>query len=110
MKRAAALAAVLIVTLTAPAHADPGHGPTAPIPVVTQPSDPSQNGIAPSAYRGRYFRAALEPFRKCIAQREGRGQYGVTGSNGYYEGTYQMTDALAVGAGWGHARRPTSPA
>lgn len=100
MKRAAALAAAIAFTLTSPVHAHAADGPAAPIPVVAQPNDPDQNGIAPSAYRGRYFRAQLEAFRKCIAQREGRGQYGVTGSGGHYEGTYQMTDALAIGAGW----------
>jgi hypothetical protein len=38
--------------------------------------------------------------RRCIGQREGRFFYGGTGSNGYYESTYQMTDALVRGAAW----------
>ena len=57
-------------------------------------------GMAPSAYQGTYYNPADEAYRKCVAQREGRFQYGTTGSNGYYVGTYQMTRALAKGAVW----------
>lgn len=63
-------------------------------------SDPDQTGMAPSAYRGEYFRASQESVRRCIGQREGRFQYWGTGSNRRYQGTYQVTDALAVGAAW----------
>jgi hypothetical protein len=90
------LALAAVIALAAPAdHA--GHAPTS---VLAGKADPGQTGIQPSAYVGRYYRAALEPFRKCIAQREGRGQYWITGSGGRYQSTYQMTPALVRGAAW----------
>jgi len=57
-------------------------------------------GQQPSAYRGKHFIASQEPYRICVAQREGRHQYWITGSNGFYLGTYQMTHELARGAVW----------
>lgn len=74
-------------------------GPTAP-PVVMHKSDPIQTGVQASAYTGKYYRPHQEPYRKCVGQREGRFQYWGTGSNGMYESTYQMTDALVRGAAW----------
>jgi hypothetical protein len=66
------------------------------------PIDPpgKVQGVQPSAYRGEYYIPTQEPYRMCVAQREGRHQYWVTGSNGFYLGTYQMTHALARGAVW----------
>ncbi len=72
---------------------------TAP-PVVVAKTDPAQTGIKTSAYKGKFFQKKNEEYRKCVAQREGRGQYWGTGSNGLYQGTYQMTKALAIGAAW----------
>lgn len=57
-------------------------------------------GVKPSAYKGDYYIASQEPYRKCVAQREARHQYWTTGSNGKYLGTYQMTHDLAHGAVW----------
>lgn len=57
-------------------------------------------GVEPSPYRGKYFIPSQEPYRKCVAQREGRHQYWGTGSNGMYLGTYQMTHGLAEGSVW----------
>lgn len=74
--------------------------PAVPVPVVAHRDDPGQTGVQDSYYTGDYYRAAQEPTRKCIGQREGRFQYWGTGANGYYEGTYQITDRLAVGAAW----------
>ena len=74
--------------------------PTVPIAVVADRSDPVQTGVQDSYYQGEFYRKSQEPIRKCIGQREGRFQYWGTGNNGFYEGTYQVTDALAVGAGW----------
>ena len=71
-----------------------------PPSVIVEPSDPIQTGVQDSAYTGKFYRQAQEKVRKCIGQREGLFQYSVTGSNGMYEGTYQVLDALAVGAGW----------
>lgn len=71
----------------------------APAPVAAK-TDPIQTGYQPSAYTGEYYREHQEPYRKCVGQREGRFQYWVTGNNGYYESTYQMTDALVRGAAW----------
>lgn len=72
----------------------------APPPPVAAISDPNQTGIQESAYKGKYFTASMEPYRKCVAYHEGRHQYWTTGGNGFYESTYQMTDALVVGAAW----------
>lgn len=73
--------------------------PTPP-PVVATKNDPNQTGVQRSAYTGKFFIKTQEPYRKCVGQREGRHQYWITGSNGYYESTYQMTDALVRGAAW----------
>lgn len=74
--------------------------PPTPPPPVAAKSDPNQTGRQISAYTGKYFDPTMEPYRHCVAQREGRHQYWVTGSNGFYESTYQMTDALVAGAAW----------
>ena len=88
------LSAVLLV-LSAPAAA--AKHPSEPPPINT----PGKvEGREPSAYRGKFYIASQEPYRMCVAQREGRHQYWVTGSNGTYLGTYQMTHALARGAVW----------
>lgn len=89
-------AALLAAALTVPA----GNMPAAPPEVGVPKTAASQTGVAPSTYRGKFFRKAHEPYRMCVAQREGRGQYWGTGSNGMYVGTYQMTRALARGAVW----------
>jgi len=88
-------AALIIITTATPAQA--AQHPTEP-PTIN-PSGKVE-GKQPSAYRGKYYIASQEPYRKCVAQREGRHQYWVTGSNGTYLGTYQMTHALARGAVW----------
>lgn len=84
-------AALLVGALTlSPAQAEP--------PPLT--ATVKETGPEASAYTGRYYAPQHEAFRKCVAQREGRHQYWVTGSNGMYQGTYQMTVALARGAVW----------
>lgn len=77
--------------------ATPAQANTTP-PAINPPG--KVQGEQTSAYTGKYFIASQEPYRKCVAQREGRHQYWVTGSNGFYLGTYQMTHALARGAVW----------
>lgn len=89
-------ALLLAATLSMPAGALPSTPPATDVAKTA----PSQTGVEPSAYRGKFFRAAQEAYRKCVAQREARGQYWTTGSNGFYLGTYQMTHALAHGAVW----------
>jgi hypothetical protein len=59
-----------------------------------------ETGRQPSAYTGTYYNQEDEPYRQCVAQREGRFQYWGTGSGGMYQGTYQMTVPLAHGAVW----------
>jgi hypothetical protein len=86
------LSALLILT-AAPAVAS--QHPAAP-PLVNPPG--KVEGAAPSAYRGEYFIPSQEPYRKCVAQREGRHHYWGTGSNGMYLGTNQMTHSLSRGA------------
>ena len=88
-------AAVMIAALLAPAAM-----PVTPPPVSVSVDDPGQTGVRGSAYKGKYYRASQEPFRKCVGEREGRFQYWGTGSRGYFKGTYQMTDALFTGAAW----------
>jgi hypothetical protein len=88
------------VVLTATLAISPiSHSAPAPEVIVAKTA-PSQTGVKDSAYTGKFFRTKYENYRKCIAQREGRGQYWGTGSNGLYESTYQMTDALVRGAAW----------
>ena len=51
------------------------------------------HGALPSLYRGRYYLAAQETFRRCVAQREGRFTYNVIGGGGgLYQTTYQFRD------------------
>ena len=88
-------AAVMIAALLAPAAM-----PITPPTVSVSVDDPAQTGVRGSAYTGKYYRASQENYRKCVGRREGFFQYWGTGSNGYYEGTYQMTDALFTGAAW----------
>lgn len=63
-------------------------------------ADGKETGREPSAYTGHYYNPADEAYRQCVAQREGRFQYWGTGSGGMYQGTYQMTVPLAMGAVW----------
>ena len=88
-------AAVMIAALLAPTAM-----PITPPPVSVSVDDPNQTGVRGSAYTGKYYRASQENYRKCVGQREGRFQYFGTGSNNYYEGTYQMRDQLFIGAAW----------
>ena len=88
-------AAVMIAALLAPTAM-----PITPPPVSVSVDDPNQTGVRGSAYTGKYYRASQETYRKCVGQREGRFQYFGTGSNNYYEGTYQMRDQLFIGAAW----------
>lgn len=88
------------VLLAAALSMTPREMPATPPPVAVAKSDPNQTGRQPSAYRGEFYDPTMEPYRQCVAQREGRHQYWVTGSNGLYESTYQMTDALVAGAAW----------
>jgi hypothetical protein len=88
-------AAVMIAALLAPTAM-----PITPPPVSVSVKDPDQTGVRASAYTGKFYRASQENYRKCVAGREGRHQYWTTGNWNFYEGTYQMTDALFTGAAW----------
>ena len=58
-------------------------------------------GALPSLYRGLYFHPEQEPFRRCVAEREGEFQYDVQGGGGNnYFGTYQMSSAFQRGAAY----------
>lgn len=57
-------------------------------------------GVEGSLYRGRYFRASVEPLRKCIQTRESEGHYDVVSPSGLYFGAYQVSRPLARGATW----------
>jgi len=74
--------------------------PPAPPPVVVSVNDQAQDGIEPTAYRGKFYLSELEPMRQCIIWWETRGHYYSTGQMGAHEGAYQMTDALYRGAAW----------
>ena len=88
-------AAVLAVSLLAPVTM-----PITPPPVTVSLQAAGQTGERSSAYVGKFYDPSQETFRRCVGQREGRFQYWGTGSMGFYEGTYQMTDALVTGAAW----------
>lgn len=55
-------------------------------------------GILPSLYQGKWFDPKKEKMRKCIVNRESRGNY--TARSGIYHGAYQMNDAVGDGAAW----------
>jgi hypothetical protein len=57
-------------------------------------------GVEASLYKGKYYRAAIEPKRRCIAQRESEGHYDVVNPSGAYRGAYQVSASLARGATW----------
>lgn len=82
-------AAVLAAALTL--------SPVMPSPI---PLFGSTDGPAPSRYIGRFYNSTDEPYRQCVAQREGRWHYSGTGANGRYQGTFQMTRDLVRGAVW----------
>ena len=88
-------AAVMIAAMLVPTAM-----PITPPSVSVSVDDPAQTGVRGSAYTGKYYRASQENYRKCVGRREGFFQYWGTGSMGFYEGTYQMTDALFTGAAW----------
>jgi hypothetical protein len=73
--------------------------PVSPVPIVAGHT-PAMTGAQPSAYQGKFYSKPIEKKRLCIGQREGRFQYWGTGSNGLYQGTYQVTKELAIGAAW----------
>ena len=50
----------------------------------------SENGYAPSAYTGRYYRAGYEPLRQCIVHRESRGDYAARNQRSGASGAYQF--------------------
>lgn len=83
-------AALLIPTAT----------PDAVIPVVASKTAAIQTGVKDSTYTGDFYNPTYESKRKCIVQRESNGHYFSTNRAGGYFGAYQMTAALAVGAGW----------
>jgi hypothetical protein len=60
-----------------------------------------RRGALPSLYRGIYFHADQEPFRRCVGHREGSFVYGVRGGGGgNYFGTYQFHRDFQVGAAY----------
>ena len=63
------------------------------------PDTLDMRGVEPSLYRGKYYRASVEPKRQCVAKRESEGHYDVVSHDGYF-GAYQMSPALARGATW----------
>ena len=75
-------------------------GPSSPPPVVVTREDPNQTGEQASAYTGKFYMARYEPYRRCVAQREGRWQFWGTGGNGRYQSTFQMEVRLVTGAAW----------
>jgi len=59
----------------------------------------------PSLYRGIYFHADQERFRRCVGQREGMFHYDVRGGGGgNYYGTYQFSRAFQSGAAYEMAK------
>jgi peptidoglycan hydrolase-like protein with peptidoglycan-binding domain len=58
----------------------------------------SLRGVYASAYVGSYYDARYESKRRCIVSRESHGYYTVRSANGLYNGAYQMSASLGVGA------------
>ena len=65
------------------------------------------SGWERSAYRGKYFHADQEPYRKCVGMREASFGYTARGGGnldgvpgGDYGGTYQLSPALQRGVTW----------
>jgi peptidoglycan hydrolase-like protein with peptidoglycan-binding domain len=58
----------------------------------------SLRGVYASAYTGAYYDSRYEAKRRCIVSRESHGYYTVRSANGLYNGAYQMTASLGVGA------------
>lgn len=50
-------------------------------------------GILPSAYRGSYYDARYESFRRCVVNRESHGNYGARNPNSSASGAYQFLAA-----------------
>ena len=78
----------------------PASTPDVVVPPVASKTAAIQTGVQDSAYTGRFYNPKWERKRKCIVQRESNGHYFSTNRRGGYFGAYQMTKALAVGAGW----------
>ncbi len=57
-------------------------------------------GVEKSLYHGRFYRASVEPLRRCIETRESEGHYDVVSPSGLYFGAYQVSRPLARGATW----------
>lgn len=74
--------------------------PDVNIPVKAGKTWEVQTGVKDSLYTGKYFDPTQEKKRKCIVKRESNGHYFSTNRRGNYFGAYQMTPALAIGAGW----------
>jgi len=53
-----------------------------------------------SLYTGRWYDRADEKIRVCIRWHESRDAYGANTGTGKYRGAYQLSTAMAVGAGW----------
>ena len=53
-----------------------------------------------STYSGAYFDWRSEGTRQCIAQRESNGRREAVNSTGKFQGPYQMSADLVVGATW----------
>ncbi len=54
-------------------------------------------GVLPSLYRGRWYVAKAESFRRCIVRKETHGNYRAVGAGGRYRGAYQLNRRLAIG-------------
>ena len=50
-------------------------------------------GILPSAYRGSYYDARYESFRRCVVKRESNGHYNARNSSSSAAGAYQFLRA-----------------
>ena len=93
-------AASVCVIGTEPTMARPVHGSASRL-------SKDLSGWERSAYRGKFYNADQEPYRKCVGFREASFGYTARGGGnldgvpgGDYGGTYQMSPALQRGVTW----------
>ena len=114
----AAIAAATLMVSPADTPTDCIVEPRSGCIVVTQPVQKPLHGSASrlskdlsgwerSAYRGKFYNADQEPYRKCVGFREASFGYTARGGGnldgvpgGDYGGTYQMSPALQRGVTW----------
>lgn len=64
------------------------------------PAVTDMSGVRASTYKGRYYSASADRARRCILMRESHGNYAAVNPTGSYQGGYQVSRDLGIGATW----------